>query len=68
MSLYVVSRPNRTAFDLIVTVKTDVSFFFISAASRELSLKGKYHENLLPFQNPKCLTVSRNNEIILSSL
>ena len=31
-------------------------------------VKGKYHANLLSFQNPneKCLSVSRNNEIIVN--
>ena len=28
-------------------------------------LKGKYHPNLLSFQNPKCLSISRNNKIIV---
>ena len=28
-------------------------------------LKGKYHAILLSFQNPKCLSVNRNKEIIV---
>ena len=31
----------------------------------KLKLKGKSHANLLPFQNPKCLSVSKKNKIIV---
>ena len=40
------------------------SYFLMGKAGRK-ELKGKYHENLMSFENPKPLPVNRNKKIIV---